>query len=132
VNERSSGEREEIIRHLFDKVTHGNLLKAEMDALSRRGKHIARTHAWNDETMQIRHFEPSDAAQVIALWRECNLVRPVNDPEKDIQRKLKVNPELFLVAVCDHHVVATVEAVTKDTVAGSTTSPSLNPIDARG
>jgi ribosomal protein S18 acetylase RimI-like enzyme len=60
--------------------------------------------------MQIRPFELSDTAQIIALWQDCNLVRPVNNPEKDIQRKVKVNPELFLVGVCEHRVVATVMA----------------------
>ena len=47
--------------------------------------------------MQIRPFELKDEEQVIALWQECKLVVPWNDPKKDIQRKLKVNPELFLV-----------------------------------
>ena len=58
--------------------------------------------------MQIRQFEPQDEEQVIALWRECNLVVPQNDPKKDIQRKLKVNPELFLVGAVDDKVVATI------------------------
>jgi len=58
--------------------------------------------------MQIRPFEPQDEEQVIALWRECNLVVPQNDPKKDIQRKLKVNPELFLVGVVDDKIVATI------------------------
>jgi hypothetical protein len=34
---------------------------------------------------------------VIALWKECQLTRPWNDPRKDIARKLAVQPELFLV-----------------------------------
>jgi ribosomal protein S18 acetylase RimI-like enzyme len=49
-------------------------------------------------TPVIRPFRSTDEAAVIALWRECDLVRPQNDPHKDIARKLKVNPELFLVA----------------------------------
>jgi len=58
--------------------------------------------------MQIRPFELQDEEQVIALWKECNLVVPQNDPKKDIQRKLKVNPELFLVGVVDDKIVATI------------------------
>jgi ribosomal protein S18 acetylase RimI-like enzyme len=58
--------------------------------------------------MQIRPFEIQDEEQVIALWKECNLVVPSNDPKKDIQRKLKVNPELFLVGVADDEIVATI------------------------
>lgn len=58
--------------------------------------------------MQIRPFEPHDEEQVILLWRECNLVVPQNDPKKDIQRKMKVNPELFLVGVVEDKIVATI------------------------
>lgn len=37
--------------------------------------------------MHIRpHAEPDETA-VIALWRVCDLVRPWNDPRKDIARK---------------------------------------------
>ena len=34
---------------------------------------------------------------MVALWQACGLVRPWNDPHKDIARKLTVQPELFLV-----------------------------------
>jgi ribosomal protein S18 acetylase RimI-like enzyme len=37
-------------------------------------------------------------------------VRPVNDPAKDIRRKLSVNPEMFLVGTLNGKVVATVMA----------------------
>lgn len=47
--------------------------------------------------LEIRPFRPGDEEAVIDLWRLCGLLRPWNDPLKDIQRKLKVNPELFLV-----------------------------------
>ncbi|RFA15786.1 GNAT family acetyltransferase [Subtercola boreus] len=49
--------------------------------------------------MLIRPFDPSDTETVIALWNACGLVRPWNDPLTDIQRKLTVQPELFLVGV---------------------------------
>jgi ribosomal protein S18 acetylase RimI-like enzyme len=58
--------------------------------------------------MDIREFEIQDEEQVIPLWRECNLVFPQNDPKKDIQRKLNVNPELFLVGVVNNKIVATI------------------------
>lgn len=58
--------------------------------------------------MKIKQFEMQDEEQVIALWRECNLVVSWNDPKKDIQRKLKVNPELFLVGVMEDKIVATI------------------------
>ena len=47
--------------------------------------------------MQIRPFAPADTESVVALWHECGLTRPWNDPYRDIERKLAVQPELFLV-----------------------------------
>jgi ribosomal protein S18 acetylase RimI-like enzyme len=41
------------------------------------------------------------------LWRECGLVRPWNDPHRDIHRKMTEQPELFLVGQVDDAVVAT-------------------------
>lgn len=38
---------------------------------------------------------------------KCNLTRPWNDSKRDIARKLKVNPELFVVATLDSRVIAT-------------------------
>ena len=46
----------------------------------------------------LRAFTPADTDAVIALWESCGLVRPWNDPRRDIARKLTVQPELFLVA----------------------------------
>ena len=60
--------------------------------------------------MQIRTFHPADEAAVIALWEECKLARPWNDPHKDIARKLAVQPELFLVGTIDDAVMASVMA----------------------
>jgi ribosomal protein S18 acetylase RimI-like enzyme len=60
--------------------------------------------------MQIRPFAGADEAAVIALWKECDLVRPWNDPHKDIARKLAVQPELFLVGTLDGAVMASVMA----------------------
>ncbi len=58
--------------------------------------------------MNIRAFASTDAAAVIALWQACGLVVPQNDPLADIERKLRVNPELFLVGELAGRVVATV------------------------
>jgi ribosomal protein S18 acetylase RimI-like enzyme len=60
--------------------------------------------------MQIRPYEPGDEDAVIALWDRCGLLRPWNDPRKDIQRKLAVRPDLFLVGVIDGAIVATAMA----------------------
>ncbi|OZB79636.1 MAG: GNAT family acetyltransferase, partial [Microbacterium sp. 14-71-5] len=39
-----------------------------------------------------------DTDTVVALWEDAGLTRPWNDPRADIERKLAVQPELFLVA----------------------------------
>ncbi|KJL19507.1 GNAT family acetyltransferase [Microbacterium azadirachtae] len=46
----------------------------------------------------IRAFERRDTDAVVALWEDAGLTRPWNDPRADIERKLAVQPELFLVA----------------------------------
>jgi ribosomal protein S18 acetylase RimI-like enzyme len=51
--------------------------------------------------MRIRRFETGDADAVVALWHACGLVRPWNDPRRDIARKLEVQRDLFLVGVDD-------------------------------
>lgn len=56
--------------------------------------------------MQIRPFIPSDTDAVVSLWERCGLLRPWNDPRKDIERKAAVQPELFLVGELDGAIVA--------------------------
>jgi ribosomal protein S18 acetylase RimI-like enzyme len=58
------------------------------------------------DNLQIRPYHPDDERQVIQLWLECNLVVAHNNPRRDIERKLKVKPEWFLVGVLDGMVVA--------------------------
>src|SRR5690554_1401668 len=57
--------------------------------------------------MQIRAFDTADTEAVVALWHACGLVRPWNDPYKDITRMAKVQPELFLVGVLHDAVIVT-------------------------
>ncbi|KQQ28728.1 MULTISPECIES: GNAT family acetyltransferase [unclassified Frondihabitans] len=60
--------------------------------------------------MQIRAFRPADTEPVVALWEEAGLTRPWNDPRKDIERKQRVQPELFRVGVEGDAIVATAMA----------------------
>jgi len=60
--------------------------------------------------LQIRPYRAADELAVIALWLACDLVRPQNDPKKDIARKLRVNPEWFLVAEAGGRIVGAVMA----------------------
>lgn len=56
--------------------------------------------------MKIRSFTIEDEKAVIELWQKCDLVRSWNNPRADIVRKLKVNPELFVVGVLDGKIIA--------------------------
>ena len=58
----------------------------------------------------IRPYLEADEAEVVALWTACGLVRPWNDPRKDIARKLAVQRDLFLVGTVGDRIVATVMA----------------------
>jgi ribosomal protein S18 acetylase RimI-like enzyme len=59
----------------------------------------------------VRPFASADRAQVVALWSEVFADDPPwNDPAAMIERKLRVQPELFLVAHEDLQVVGTVLA----------------------
>ena len=62
------------------------------------------------EGIEIRPFESGDTEDVIGLWERCGLVRPWNDPRKDIARKQIVQPELFLVAEESNSLIGTVMA----------------------
>lgn len=51
------------------------------------------------DPIRVRVFEPDDETAVVDLWDRCGLLRPWNDPHKDIARKRLVQPDLLLVAV---------------------------------
>ena len=61
-------------------------------------------------TVTVRPFHVDDTAAVVALWQDAGLTRPWNDPYRDIERKLTVQPELFLVAVDGSRIVGSVMA----------------------
>ena len=58
--------------------------------------------------MQIREFTEKDTREVIDLWIKCRLVVASNNPQKDIDRKLKKDRDLFLVGILDEKIIATV------------------------
>jgi len=58
--------------------------------------------------MNIRQFTAQDTDQVIALWQECELTRPWNNPALDIDRKQQLGDSLFLVGEVDNRIVAVV------------------------
>jgi ribosomal protein S18 acetylase RimI-like enzyme len=58
--------------------------------------------------MQIREFDRRDSKSLLHLWEVCGLTVPWNDPLKDIERKMSVQPELFLIGVAGEKVIASV------------------------
>jgi ribosomal protein S18 acetylase RimI-like enzyme len=61
-------------------------------------------------TPTIRPFTADDREAVIALWQDCRLVVPQNDPAMDIAAKVRFQPDLFLVALLDGRLVGTIMA----------------------
>jgi ribosomal protein S18 acetylase RimI-like enzyme len=59
---------------------------------------------------EIRQFQNGDEQSLIQLWRDCDLVRAQNNPQKDIERKRKVQPDLFLVGLAEGCIIASVMA----------------------
>jgi len=60
--------------------------------------------------LKIREFVQADEKAVVQLWADCGLVVPWNNPYRDIQRKLKVQPDLFFVGCLKGRIIATVMA----------------------
>ncbi len=65
--------------------------------------------------MGVRHADSPLSAQAtsrpsFALWQACDLVRLWNAPHRDIARKLRVRPDLFLVGEIAGQIVASVMA----------------------
>ena len=58
----------------------------------------------------IRPFKLEDKNSVVELWKICRLTRPWNDPEKDIERKLNVQSEMFLVLETQGSIIGSVMA----------------------
>jgi ribosomal protein S18 acetylase RimI-like enzyme len=56
----------------------------------------------------IRIYSERDREQVLALWQECDLIHPKNDPQKDLDRKKGFGEELFLVIEEREKIIGTV------------------------
>lgn len=62
------------------------------------------------DALALRPYEVGDEDAVVELWMRCDLVRPWNDPRRDIERKLGVQSELFVVALQGGAIVGSVMA----------------------
>jgi ribosomal protein S18 acetylase RimI-like enzyme len=59
------------------------------------------------DNLLIRPYRPEDEKAAIKVWDECGLIVPQNNPRRDIERKLRVDPQCFLVGILDGKIVAT-------------------------
>jgi ribosomal protein S18 acetylase RimI-like enzyme len=56
----------------------------------------------------VRTYSGEDQRAVIDLWDRCGLLRPWNNPVKDISRKLRANSDWFIVAVVRDKIVGSI------------------------
>ena len=59
-------------------------------------------------TLSLRPFAPADTEELVKLWELCGLTVPWNNPRRDIERKLLVQSELFIVGLDGGRIVASV------------------------
>lgn len=64
----------------------------------------------SEEQYIIRPFKREDKESLVELWKICRLTRPWNNPEKDIERKLNVQSEMFLVLEIEGSIIGSVMA----------------------
>lgn len=50
-----------------------------------------------DPPLTLRTYRPSDHDALVSLWSRCGLLRPWNDPSRDIERKLAHDPDGLIV-----------------------------------
>ena len=63
-----------------------------------------------ESSLLIRPFKEVDEEALVSLWNMCKLSVPWNNPYKDIARKLKVQPELFLMGYLEDKLIASIIA----------------------
>ena len=61
-----------------------------------------------ERIFHIRIFNEDDSENVVDLWKRCGLVVPWNDPHSDINRKLAMQAELFLIGTENNTIISTV------------------------
>lgn len=58
----------------------------------------------------VRPYDPSDRDALLALWSAAGLLRPWNDPDRDIRRKLDHDADGLLVLELEARIVGAVMA----------------------
>ena len=60
--------------------------------------------------LQIKQHQALYEVDLVRLWQECGLVVPQNDPLRDIDAKVRFQPNLLYVGLLDGRLVASVMA----------------------
>jgi len=60
------------------------------------------------EKFIARSYRKKDEKQVIQLWKMSNLIIPKNNPLRDIDEKIRFQPDLFLVGLLDKKLIGTI------------------------
>jgi ribosomal protein S18 acetylase RimI-like enzyme len=71
-------------------------------------EHQGRSGVGRDILVRTRPFQAGDRDALIALWDACDLLRPWNDPNRDVDRKLGQDPEGLIVLEVDSVLVGAV------------------------
>ena len=58
----------------------------------------------------FRKFRKNDSEEVIKLWQKCKLIVPWNEPLKDINRKLSIKDNLFIIGEINKNIIASAMA----------------------
>jgi ribosomal protein S18 acetylase RimI-like enzyme len=59
-------------------------------------------------SFKIGPYQEKYRDAVVELWKKCSLLHPPNDPIKDIEAKMRFQPNLFFVALVDGKVMGSV------------------------
>jgi ribosomal protein S18 acetylase RimI-like enzyme len=59
-------------------------------------------------SFRITKYQDAYRDAVVTLWKKCGLLHAPNDPVKDIEEKMRFQPNLFLIATLNDEVVGSV------------------------
>jgi ribosomal protein S18 acetylase RimI-like enzyme len=59
-------------------------------------------------TFRIVGYRTEYLDAVVGLWRTCDLVVPQNEPVEDVEKKMRFQPNLFLIGLLDGKVIGSI------------------------
>ncbi len=58
--------------------------------------------------MNIRRYTESDKDAVLSLWQDCGLIHAGTDYARDMDAKMRFQPELFFVATLNDEIIGSI------------------------